>query len=165
MGVTKQTILYHFKSKDGLLDAVVLAAADELAAALGRDIATVPEGWERVEVTVRSAFALAIARPELVGLLREVGRLGPPRSDRIIHLLEPLADAAIQSLEAGMAAGRFQTSDARMLLVSAYAAVTGVVSDTEVLRVVGLELDIRVAARLRRTILAFLRSVLIVEAQ
>jgi hypothetical protein len=48
-----------------------------------------------------------------------------------------------------------------MVLVSTYSVVTGVVSDAEVLRAVGLDLDLRVAARLRRTLLSFLEAVLV----
>ncbi|MEZ5230297.1 MAG: hypothetical protein R2710_27620 [Acidimicrobiales bacterium] len=55
----------------------------------------------------------------------------------------------------------FKTADPRLLLVSAYAAVAGVVTDPEALRAVGLELDVRVAARLRRTVLDFLAASLL----
>jgi hypothetical protein len=60
--------------------------------------------------------------------------------------------------------GRFRRSDPRLVLVSAYAAVTGVVADGEVLRAVGLDLDLRVAVRLRGVVLAFLRAALVPEA-
>ena len=161
LGVTKQTILYHFGSKGGLVDAVLEAGAAELLAVLIEASGTSEPGWDRVEATVRAAFALAVARPELLGLLRELNRLGPEHSQSIIALLQPLIDAAVDELEAGMADGRFRHSDPRLVLVSAYAAVTGVVTDTEVLRAVGLDLDLRVAARLRRTLLAFLRAALV----
>lgn len=161
LGVTKQTILYHFGSKTGLVDAVLTAGAEDLVVVLEEASRTSAPGWDRVEATVRSSFALAVARPELLGLLRELSRLGPERSQRVLSLIQPLVDAAVGELEAAMADGRFRRSDPRLVLVSAYAAVTGVVSDGEVLRAVGLELDLRVAARLRRTVLAFLRAALI----
>ncbi len=161
LGVTKQTILYHFGSKSGLVDAVLTAGAEELVAVLEEASRTSQPGWERVEATVRSSFALAVARPELLGLLRELSRLGPEQSQRVISLIQPMVDSAVRELEAGMADGRFRHSDPRLVLVSAYAAVTGVVSDVEVLRAVGLDLDLRVAARLRRTVLAFLQAALV----
>ena len=40
-------------------------------------------GFDRVEAIVRSVFRLAARRPELLGLLREVSRLGPPASTRL----------------------------------------------------------------------------------
>jgi AcrR family transcriptional regulator len=163
LGVTKQTILYHFGSKDGLVDAVLQAGASELHAVLVEASATSAPGWDRVESTVRASFALAVARPELLGLLRELSRLGAERAQSVISVLQPLVDSAVAELEAGMADGRFRRSDPRLVLVSAYAAVTGVVTDVEVLRAVGLDLDLRVAARLRRTVLAFLRAALVPE--
>lgn len=160
MGVTKQTILYHFKSKSGLLNAVLGDAAETLRDELDRSSEASPPGWPRVESTVRAAFGLAVRRPELLGLLREVGRLGPPVSDDVIELLQPMVDRAVASIEQGMEAGEFRRSDPRLVLVSAYAAVTGVVSDPEILRAVGLELDVRTATQLRRTVLDFLEAAL-----
>ena len=160
MGVTKQTILYHFKSKSGLLNAVLVDAAETLRDELDRSSEASPPGWPRIESTVRAAFGLAVRRPELLGLLREVGRLGPPVSDDVIELLQPMVDRAIVSIEEGMEAGQFRRSDPRLVLVSAYAAVTGVVSDPELLRAVGLELDVRTATQLRRTVLDFLEAAL-----
>ncbi len=165
LGVTKQTILYHFGSKDGLISAVLTGAAHDLVIELHSAIDVSEPGWERVVATVRSSFALAVRRPELLGLLREVNRLGSQWSEVVLELLQPLIDRAIGDLTAGMANGRFQHGDPQMVLVSAYAVVTGVVSDVEVLRAVGLELDLRTAARLRRTLLSFLEAVLMVQQQ
>lgn len=161
LGVTKQTILYHFGSKAGLLDAVLAAATAELLAVLGPAVARVPAGWPRVEAAVRAAFALAVRRPHLLGLLREVSRLGPPASTPVLAALRPSIDAAVEALAAGMAGGVLRRSDPRLVLVSAYATVSGVVTDTEALRAVGLELDLRRAALLRRSLLSFLRAALV----
>lgn len=161
LGITKQAILYHFGSKGGLVDAVLVAGARELLAVMEQASASSEPGWDRVEAIVRSSFALAVARPELLGLLRELSRLGPDHSQPVIALLQPLVDSAVDELEAGMVDGRFRRSDPRLVLVSAYAAVTGVVTDAEVLRAVRLDLDVRVAAQLRTTVLAFLRAALV----
>lgn len=164
LGVTKQTILYHFGSKAGLLDAVLADATRQLLAEVGPAAAGAGPGWPRVEAVVRAAFALAVRRPHLLGLLREVSRLGPPASTPVITALRPTVDAAVAALEAGMATGAFRRSDPRLVLVSAYAAVTGVVTDTEALRAVGLRLDVRRAALLRRSLLQFLRAALVADA-
>lgn len=163
LGITKQTILYHFGSKDDLISAVLTGAAEDLVVALGAAIDVSEAGWDRVVATVRASFALAVRRPELLGLLREVNRLGPPWSELVLELLQPLVDRAVNHLTDGMADGRFQPGDPQMVLVAAYSVVTGVVSDAEVLRAVGLELDLRSAARLRRTLLSFLEAVLMVQ--
>ncbi len=163
LGVTKQTILYHFGSKDGLVADVLAVAARELLDVLESASRTSGPGWDRVDATVRAAFGLAVERPELLGLLRELSRLGPERSQQVIGVLQPLIDAAVGDLENGMREGRFRRSDPRLVLVSAYAATTGVVTDVEVLRAVGLELDLRVAVQLRRAVLSFLRAALVPE--
>lgn len=164
LGVTKQTILYHFGSKSGLLDAVLADATSRLVEALDAAVARADPGWPRVEAVVRAAFALAVRRPELIGLLREVSRLGPPASTPVLDGLAPLVARALVALDEGMGSGDFRRGDARLVLVSAYATVTGVVSDAEALRAVGLELDLRRAAALRRTLLQFLRAALVAEA-
>lgn len=158
LGLTKQTILYHFGSKSGLLDAVLDAAARDLVEALEGAVAAAEPGWDQVDALVRAAFALAVRRPELLALLREVSRLGSPASSQVLRPLQPLVDRALAGLEAGMAAGSFRPADPRLTLVTAYAAVVGVVTDPEALRAVGLSLDLRRAVALRRTAIEFLRA-------
>ena len=163
LGVTKQTILYHFGSKDGLVAEVLTTAARQLTEALQAASERPSHGWDRVEGVIRASFALAVERPDLLGLLREVNRLGPTWSPTVLEVLQPLVDEAVAFLARGMADGRFRVGDPEMVLVSTYAVVTGVVSDAEVLRAVGLDLDLRVAVRLRRTLLSFLEAVLVGE--
>lgn len=160
LGVRKQTILYYFPSKERLLDAVVDRTAAELAEVLERALATAGPGWDRVEAVVRSVFRLAARRPELLGLLREVSRLGPPAATRLADALEPLVERARAFLEAEMAAGTMRGQDARLLLLSAYSAVIGVATEVEVLRALGVEPTSRSLVRRRRELLAFLRSAL-----
>lgn len=160
-GVTKQTILYHFKSKNGLLEAVLVAAANTLREELDQAVDAVEPGWSQVEAVVRAAFGLAVRRPELLGLLRETSRIGPPQSDLVLQVLQPAIDRALIALEAGMAAGAYRRTDPRLVLLSSYSAVTGVVADAAARRGVGLELDLRVAAKLRHSLLEFLRAALL----
>ncbi len=65
------------RRKEVLLEAVIDRSAVELSAALEASLATAGSGWARVEAVVRSVFRLAARRPELLGLVREMGRLGP----------------------------------------------------------------------------------------
>jgi hypothetical protein len=80
-------------------------------------------GWARVEAVVRSVFRLALRRPELLGLLREVSRLGPPPATRLTEALDPLVQRARLFLEAEMDNGTMRRQDARLVLLSAYSAV------------------------------------------
>jgi hypothetical protein len=99
----------------------------------------------------------------LLGLLREVSRLGPPAATRLTDALEPLVQSATEFLEAEMSAGRMRECDARLLLLSVYSTVIGVATEVEVLRAVGIEPKLRYTALRRRELLVFLRSALLVE--
>ena len=161
LGIRKQTILYWFPSKEVLLEAVIDHRAAELSEALERTLARAGEGWDRVEALVRSVFRLAARRHELLGLLREMGRLGPPASSRLSEALDPLLARATGFLEEEMAAGRMRRNDARLVLLAAYSAVVGVATEVEVYRALGEEPTARSLVRRRNELLQFLRSALL----
>ncbi len=162
LGLRKQTILHHFGTKEGLLVAVVDRSAAELSAALEEALARAGPGFDRVEALVRAVFRLAGRRPELLGLVREVSRLGPPAATRLVDALDPLVQRARAFLEEEMAAGRMRRQDSRLLLLSAYSTVIGVATEVEVLRAVGVEPTARSLVRRRAELLGFLQSALIV---
>ena len=163
LGVRKQTILYYCPSKEALLDAAIDRTADELSAVLEEALAGAGTGWSRVEAVVRSVFRLAARRPELLGLLREVSRLGPPAATRLTNALLPLIDRAAQFLEIEMDAGTMRRHDPKLLLLAAYSTVIGVATEVEVLRALGYEPTARSLVRRRRELLSFLRSALVPE--
>ncbi|SRR5216683_4816696 len=163
LGLRKQTILYWFPSKEALLDAVVDRSAAELSAALEGALARAGTGWARVEAVVRSVFRVAGRRPQLLGLVREVSRLGPPAATRLTAALEPLVVRATGFLEAEMAAGTMRRSEPRLLLLTAYSAVIGVATEVEVLRAVGEEPNARSLIRRRTELLSLLRSALMLD--
>jgi len=161
LGVRKQTILHHFGSKDRLLDALIDRSADELAVTLEEALAAAGPGFARVEALVRAVFRVAARRPELLGLLREVSRLGSPPAGRLTDALDPFVERARAFLEAEMAAGAMRPQDPRLLILSAYSTVMGVATEVEVLRAVGIEPTARSLIRRRNELLAFLRSALV----
>jgi len=163
LGVRKQTILYYFPTKADLLDAVIDRSAADLSATLEAALAGAGQGFDRVEALVRSVFRLALRRPELLGLLREVSRLGPPAATRLTDNLDPLVQRAREFLEAEMDAGHMRRCDARLLLLSTYSTVLGVATEVEVLRAVGIEPTLRSTAVRRRELLRFLHSALVVD--
>ena len=164
LGIRKQTILYYYPSKAELLDAVIDVSSTALAETLEAALADAGPGWYRVEAIIRSVFRLALRRPELLGLLREVSRLGPPAATRLTENLDPLVKRAREFLEAEMAAGHMRTTDARLLLLSVYSTVLGVATEVEVLRAVGIEPTLRSMVIRRRELLRFLHSALVVDA-
>ncbi|HEY2303362.1 MAG TPA: TetR/AcrR family transcriptional regulator [Acidimicrobiales bacterium] len=161
LGVRKQTILYYFPSKEAVLDAAIDRGAGELSQALEVSLAGAGGGWERVEAIVRSVFQLAGRRSELLGLLREVSRLGPPAATRLTAALDPLIARATAFLQAEVDAGTMRSQEPRLLLLAAYSTVIGVATEVEVLRALGFEPTARSLVRRRAELLAFLRSALV----
>ncbi|MCY3925278.1 MAG: TetR/AcrR family transcriptional regulator [bacterium] len=168
-GIRKQTVLYYFGSKDALMEAVIDGTVADLTAALLESVEAAPppaggeppDVWAGVEAIVRAVFRLAVQRPEMLGLLREVTRLGPPQMDRVRAGFEPLVERACAFLEVGMESGSIRRCDARLLLVSTYSTVMGVATEVEVLRAVGVEPTLRDTVVRRRELLRFLRSALV----
>jgi TetR/AcrR family transcriptional regulator len=159
-GCSKQTLLHHFGSKDGLLDALLVVVAGELADAVNAGLSR-PEGeWERLDAVVRAVFRLAARRPELLSLVREVGRLGTPFVDRLAGSLEVLSDRAVTFLRVGVARGVFRAHDHRIVLLSAYSSVVAAATEVETLRQLGVTPGMRILVRRRRALRDELRAIL-----
>ena len=120
LGLAKQTILYWFPSKQALLDAAVARGAGELSAALDRSLERAAHGEDRVEVVLRAAFRFAVRRPELLGLVREVSRLGEGRAADLRTRLGPLVDRAQAALIREMDAGIVRRADPAHVLLFTY---------------------------------------------
>ncbi len=163
LGMRKQSILYWFPSKDILLEAAIDRTAAELADALESSLARAGDGWARVEAVVRSVFRLGAQRPEVLGLVREAARLGPPASSRLIAALSPLVDRASAFLEGEMGAGHLRPHEPRLLLLAIYSTVIGMITEVDVLRALGEEPDARSLVRRRQEILRLLRGALVPE--
>jgi AcrR family transcriptional regulator len=163
--ITKQSILYWLPSKDALLEAVIARSAQDLSEALESALARAGRGWDRVEAVVRSVFRLAARQPELLGLLREVGRLGPPAATQMTLALEPLVQRASSFLEGEMDAGTMRRHDPRLLLLAIYSTVIGMVTEVEVLRALGEEPTARSLVRRRADVLRLLRSALVIQPE
>jgi AcrR family transcriptional regulator len=161
LGIRKQTILYWFPAKDVLLAAVVDRCADEVTGRLERGLAGAGDGFDRVEAMVRVMFRLAARHPTMLGFLREVTRLGPPASTRLLTRLQPLVDRAAGYLEDEMDAGRMRRHDPRLLLLASYSMVTGLATEVEVLRAFGEEPSLASLVRRRDELLALLRASLV----
>ena len=163
LGLRKQSILYWFPSKEALLEALIDRSAAELAEALEDSLARAGSGWARVEAVGRAVFRVAARRPELLGLVREAGRLGPPAATRLTQALEPLVARASAFLESEMDSGNVRRHEPRLLLLAIYSTVVGMVTEVEVLRALGEEPTARSLVRRRQEILRLLRSALLVD--
>jgi len=160
LGIRKQTILYWFPSKQAVVDAVIDRAAGELVAVFESEAGTGRTGLAQVEAIVRRVFRLAVARPELLGLVREVTRPGSRSTERLRGHTEPLFDRARAYLDREMNAGRIRRSDPSMLLLSIYATVIGVAAEFETQQALGMDDDLRGAVARRQELIRFLHAAL-----
>ena len=161
LGITKQSILYWFPGKEVLLEVLISRSAEELARAMQSALDGAGDGWAKVEAVVRSVFRLAARRPELLGLVREVLRLGPPAATKLTVELQPLVRRASEFLETEMDAGHMRRHDPNLLLLAIYSTVIGMVTEVDVLRALGEEPTARSLVRRRADVLRLLHSALV----
>jgi AcrR family transcriptional regulator len=161
LGIRKQTILYYFPTKEALLQGVIDQCAAELVAQLEHTLDRAGDGFDRVAAVVRKVFRLAARRPELLGLVREVSRLGPPASLRLVSQLDPLVKRAQGFLEEEMDAGRLRRHDPALVLFAVYSMVIGVATEVDVLHALGGDQSLRSLVRRRNGLLALLRDALV----
>ena len=157
LGVRKQTILYHFTTKKGLLNAVVERAAGNLINSIEEVLNSDLKGWERIEALARMIFRLALREPLLLGLLREVSSPGSVGPERLRILMTPLMDRATLWMQSEMEVGRMRRTDPRLVILSAYSTVVGLATEIEVLRAAGIEQALRPVTVRRRELIRFLR--------
>ena len=161
LDIRKQSILYHYPSKEILLEACVTQAILDLSESLDEAIRKSSRGWERIESVVKRVFRLANSRPELLGLLREVTRLGPPVLTKAIDGIHPLLKGATDWLSEEMQAGRVRKSDPELLVLSIYSTVMGAATEVKLFEAIGETSTLRDVALRRKELLRFLRTALI----
>lgn len=163
LGLRKQSILYYFRTKNALFQAVVDEAANEFIAELDAvaEVVDPLDVWAQVERTVRVVFRLAVQRPALLGLLREASRPGSMVAVQLSSRLATHIEAAHHSLEIALKEGRVVGGNARLLLFSLYSTIMGVATEVEVLRAMGIEPSLRTLAERRQELLRFLRVALV----
>jgi AcrR family transcriptional regulator len=161
VGVRKQTVLYWFASKEELVDGVLEVTAADLALVIDAAVRAAPdEPLARIDAVVTAVFRLAVRRPALLGLVRELSRLPPAQATRLRAHVEPLVQRAVVYLGAEMDAGRLRRGDPRLVAALAYGTVTGIATEPEALRAVGWTPNPAGLRRLRGELRAFLRAAL-----
>jgi AcrR family transcriptional regulator len=160
LGITKQTILYWFGSKDGVLQAVVERMADQLAATIEAAVVRSVSGYDRVEAVLAAVFRLGVRQPEVLGLLRELSRLDSVVAGPLVAGIDPLVDRAASFLAGEMDAGTIRRADPRLLVLFVYATVVGAATEVEAQRAVGYEPSLASLRRLRRELFAYVRAAL-----
>jgi AcrR family transcriptional regulator len=161
VGVRKQTVLYWFASKEELVDAVLEVTAADLAVVIDAAVRAAPDDpLARIDAVVTAVFRLAVRRPALLGLVRELSRLPPIQAARLRAHVDPLVERAVDFLGGEMSAGRLRRADPRLVAALAYGTVTGIATEPEALRAVGWTPTAAGLRRLRAELRAFLRAAL-----
>ena len=161
VGVRKQTVLYWFESKDDLVDGVLESVAAQLLVVIDAAVrAAADDPLDRIDAVVRAVFRPAVRRPALLGLVREVSRLGPEQAERLRLRISPLVERAVAYLADEMDRGRLRRGDPRLVAALGYATLTGIATEPEALRAVGWNADAAGLRVLRDELRAFLRAAL-----
>lgn len=140
--VRKQTLLYHYPSKDDLLRAVIIGTVDDLAAYLNAAAAGAADPPGAV---VDALFRVGHTRPELLEVIREILRLGPPASVWLLDAAEPHLERL----------GGFVPRDR---VLGGAAIVLGMATEVEALATVGIAPTLGDLRRRRRILLDYLDS-------
>ena len=150
VGVRKQTLLYWFPSKEQLLFGVVDHAVDELGSVLSDAAMTGgPDLTGQITAVVDAIFRLGSIRPELLAVVREVTRLGPPASTRLARASDPLVATAASVLARSSGANEARV---REVLLAAGARVIGIATEAEVRADLGLPADLAWLRERRRVL-------------
>ena len=161
VGVRKQTVLYWFASKDELVEAVLATVASELVVVIEAAVRSASDDpLDRIDAVVRAVFRTALRRPALLGLVREVNRLGSAQVDWLREWTAPLVARATDYLAEEMEAGRLRRGDPGLIAALGYATVTGIATEPEALGAVGWTADAAGLRALRNELRAFLRAAL-----
>jgi AcrR family transcriptional regulator len=146
LGVTKQTVLHHFGSKDGVLAATTEAAATLLSDAVETALLKPGNPDERL----------------VLGFVRDLSRLGSTPLANLRVALAPFLTRASAFVEEEMFDGNAndltRSSSALEVVLAAYAAVLAAAAEVEVLRSLGVEPTGRLFLRRRREVIEYLRS-------
>lgn len=161
IGIRKQTILYWFPSKELLLLGVVDHAVAQLASRLSaaarrarpRGGSPEPSAADRVAAVVDTTFRLGTTNPELLAVVREVTRTGPPASTHLATAVGPLVDAAASAL-VDPSATPAERARVREVLLGAGARVVGIATEAEVRADLGLPADLPWLRAHRRALIA-----------
>ncbi len=160
-GVRKQSLLYHFPTKEALFDACVDELSGRVAEALEEALAPLEEDDDPIPHVIRTIFRLATTSPDFPGFIREASWRGQQVVERFTSVMDPLRKRALAFLERGMNEGRFRKQDPVLLLFTIYTAVVGSITEAGVLRAIGQRAGGKAALRKREDeLIRFVRAAL-----
>ncbi len=113
VGITRAAVIYHFRDKEALYDAVLEAAFNPLSERIQESVTEPGSSSERIERVIRAWFDFAAERPTLGRLfIREVASAEGALRTEVERLAGPMFAAFLNTIEQGQRDDEFRTSDA-----------------------------------------------------
>ena len=166
VGIKRPSLLHHFASKDELYGEVFENMLSDWLERVESVIAAPGTGWDKFAEVISVGFDVFAENPAYVRLMRREaldggGRLGID----LVGVVEPLFSTAVAWMEAQMESGHFRHTDARQVVVTAYAVLLGYVSDAPFLNGLfgGDALDASVLEERRAHLLDLFRRTLVAD--
>ena len=113
---------------------------------------------DRLVAVVDATFRLGTTHPQLLAVVREVARVGPPASTHLAAAVDPLVDTAVGALSPGTDRERI-----RRVLLAAGARVVGMATEAEVRADLGIGPDLTWLRTRRRALIESLTAELSVD--
>jgi AcrR family transcriptional regulator len=113
VGITRAAVLYHFRDKQALYDAVLESAFTPLSDRIHAAVAEPGSNAERIERVIAAWFNYASERPTLGRLfIREVASAEDALRPEVGRLVSPMFEALLDTIEKGQKSGEFRAIDA-----------------------------------------------------
>ncbi len=109
VGITRAAVIYHFRDKSALYDAVLEAAFGPLAEKIQASVSLPGSNTERIERVMQAWFECAAERPTLGRLfIREVASADDTLRPEVDRLATPMFAAFLNAIEQGQRDGEFR---------------------------------------------------------
>jgi AcrR family transcriptional regulator len=109
VGITRAAVIYHFRDKKALYDAVLEAAFGPLSEQIQASVTLPGSSAERIERVIQAWFACAAERPTLGRLfIREVASAEHTLGAEVDRLATPMYTAFLNTIEQGQRDGEFR---------------------------------------------------------